>query len=95
MVDAERQRLVLYKYPRAEHPYNDLVATNRSRGKHDPEYELLDTGVFDGDRYFDVEVEYAKATAADISPSHSCRCCSGGDRPVSASAPRSVNRGAD
>jgi hypothetical protein len=78
MVDAERQRLVLYKYPQAEPPYNDLVATNRSRGKHDPEYELLDTGVFDGDRYFDVEVEYAKATPDDISPSHSCRCCSGG-----------------
>jgi len=69
---------MLYKYPQAEYPYNDLVATNRSRGKQDPEYELLDTGVFDGDRYFDVEVEYAKGTPDDISPSHSCRCCSGG-----------------
>jgi hypothetical protein len=36
---------MLYKYPQAEYPYNDVVATNRSRGKHDPEYELLDTGV--------------------------------------------------
>ena len=57
---------MLYKYPQAEYPYNDLVATNRSRGKQDPEYELLDTGVFEGDRYFDVEVEYAKATPDDI-----------------------------
>ena len=57
---------MLYKYPQAEYPDNDLVATNRSRGKHDPEYELLDTGVFDGDRYFEVEVEYAKATPDDI-----------------------------
>ena len=41
---------MLYKYPHAEFPYNDLVATNRARGKLDPEYELLDTGVFADDR---------------------------------------------
>ena len=57
---------MLYKYPQAEFPYADLVAANRARGKSDPEYELLDTGVFDGDRYFDVVVEYAKATPEDL-----------------------------
>jgi hypothetical protein len=57
---------MLYKYPQTEFPYTDLVATNRSRGRLDPEYELLDTGVFEGDRYFDVEVEYAKASPDDI-----------------------------
>ena len=56
----------LYKYPQAEYPYGDLVATNRRRGRHDFEYELLDTGVFDEDRYFDVFVEYAKASPDDI-----------------------------
>src|SRR5690349_4089417 len=56
----------LYKYPRAEYPYWDLVSTNRQRGKLDPEYELLDTGVFDDDRYFDVVVEYAKAAPDDV-----------------------------
>jgi hypothetical protein len=56
----------LYKYPQAAYPYYDLVATNRSRGRHDFEYELLDTGVFDQDRYFDVFVEYAKAAPEDI-----------------------------
>ena len=56
----------LYKYPQAEYPYNDLVATNRARGQTDFEYELLDTGVFDDDRYFDVVVEYAKASAEDL-----------------------------
>ena len=56
----------LYKYPQRAFPYEDLVATNRSRGKQDYEYELLDTGVFDEDRYFDVEVEYAKAAHDDI-----------------------------
>ncbi len=56
----------LYKYPQAGYPYDDLVATNRSRGKLDFEYELLDTGVFDNDEYFDVEVEYAKAAPEDI-----------------------------
>ncbi len=56
----------LYKYPQAPFPYDDLVATNRRRGREGYEYELLDTGVFDNDRYFDVQVEYAKATPQDI-----------------------------
>jgi hypothetical protein len=55
-----------YKYPQREFPYYDLVATNGRRGKQDMEYELLDTGVFDDDRYFDVVVEYAKASPTDI-----------------------------
>jgi hypothetical protein len=57
---------MLYKYPQAEFPYADLVAVNRARGKSDPEYELLDTGIFDDGRYFDVDVEYAKAAPEDI-----------------------------
>ncbi|PYS84823.1 MAG: glucosidase [Acidobacteria bacterium] len=56
----------LYKYPHAEFPYVRLVEENRRRGKLDPEFELLDTGVFDDDRYFDVFVEYAKADVEDI-----------------------------
>ncbi|MGH7115197.1 MAG: MGH1-like glycoside hydrolase domain-containing protein, partial [Stellaceae bacterium] len=56
----------LYKYPQNPYPYSDLVETNRRRGGSDPEYELLDTGVFDDDRYFDVLVEYAKAAANHI-----------------------------
>jgi hypothetical protein len=52
----------LYKYPQAAYPYSDLVATNRDRGRGKPEYELLDTGIFDQDRYFDIFVEYAKAS---------------------------------
>ena len=56
----------LYKYPQAAYPYDDLVRSNRARGKHEPEYELLDTGVFDGGRYFDVCVEYAKAAPEDV-----------------------------
>src|SRR6201988_2598004 len=56
----------LYKYPQAAFPYADLIARNRQRGRHDLEYELLDTGVFKSDRYFDVFVEYAKESAADI-----------------------------
>src|SRR5262245_3713530 len=50
----------LYKYPQAPYPYNDLVETSSKRTRGDFEYELLDTGVFDDDRYFDVFVEYAK-----------------------------------
>src|SRR5574337_2099540 len=50
----------LYKYPQAEYPYADLVAENGRRGKDQPEYELMDTGVFRENRYFDVFVEYAK-----------------------------------
>jgi hypothetical protein len=56
----------LYKYPQAAYPYADLVRTNRTRGRQDFEYELLDTGAFDQDRYFDVFVEYAKASPEDI-----------------------------
>jgi hypothetical protein len=56
----------LYKYPQAAFPYADLVTTNRSRTRHEMEYELLDTGVFNEDRYFDVFVEYAKAAADDV-----------------------------
>ncbi len=56
----------LYKYPQAEFPYDDLIEQNRSRDRHDFEYELLDTGVFDDDRYFDVFVEYAKAGTDDL-----------------------------
>jgi len=56
----------LYKYPQAEFPYARLVEENRRRGRDQPEFELLDTGVFDGNRYFDVLVEYAKADVEDI-----------------------------
>ena len=56
----------LYKYPQAAYPYSDLVETNRRRSKNDLEYELLDTGVFNEDRYFDVFVEYAKDGPEDI-----------------------------
>ena len=56
----------LYKYPQREFPYRDLVETNRGRSREEFEYELLDTGVFDDDRYFDVFVEYAKAGPEDI-----------------------------
>ena len=57
---------MLYKYPQAAFPYDDLLAVNAERGLHDREYKLIDTGVFDGDRYFDVEIEYAKADVDDI-----------------------------
>ena len=57
---------ILYKYPQREFPYGRLVEENRRRGKDQPEFELLDTGIFDDDRYFDVFVEYAKADAEDI-----------------------------
>jgi Glycosyl hydrolase family 63 C-terminal domain len=56
----------LYKYPQNEFPYRDLINTNRGRGRLDPEYELLDTGIFNEDRYFDVFVEYAKAAPTDV-----------------------------
>jgi len=55
-----------YHYPQAEFPYGDLVAENGRRGKLDPEYELLDTGVFDDDRYWIVDVDYAKADPDDV-----------------------------
>ena len=56
----------LYKYPQAPFPYSQLVDEHRHRGKDQPEFELLDTGVFDQDRYFDVFVEYAKGEVGDI-----------------------------
>ena len=56
----------LYKYPQRAFPYAALVAENRRRGRSDPEYELRDTGSFDEERYFDVQVEYAKAAPEDI-----------------------------
>jgi hypothetical protein len=56
----------LYKYPQSAFPYLDLVETNRRRSRQELEYELIDTGVFEGDRYFDVFVEYAKAAPDDI-----------------------------
>ena len=55
-----------YHYPQAAFPYEDLVTTNRGRSKFEPEYELLDTGVFDDDRYWIVEVHYAKASPTDV-----------------------------
>jgi Glycosyl hydrolase family 63 C-terminal domain len=56
----------LYKYPQAEFPYARLVDENRRRDKQQPEFELMDTGVFEDDRYFDVVVEYAKAGVDDL-----------------------------
>jgi hypothetical protein len=56
----------LYKYPQRAYPYDDLLRTNRQRNHCEHEYELLDTGSFDDDRYFDVFVEYAKASAEDL-----------------------------
>jgi len=56
----------LYKYPQNEFPYNDLILTNKLRSKLEPEYEILDTGVFDNDEYFDIKITYAKHNATDI-----------------------------
>jgi len=56
----------LFKYPHRSYPYDDLVRTNRQRSRLEFEFELLDTGVFDDDRYFDVFVEYAKGTPEDV-----------------------------
>ena len=56
----------LYKYPQAPFPYDDLVKTNHARDRKEMEYELMDTGVFDEDRYFDVFVEYAKESPEDL-----------------------------
>ncbi len=57
---------MLYKYPQREFPYAELIQRNQQRGKQDLEFELLDTGIFDDDRYFDCFVEYAKASPNDI-----------------------------
>src|SRR5262249_40752075 len=56
----------LYKYPQAEFPYARLLEENHRRSRNEPEFELLDTGIFDTGRYFDVIVEYAKAGPEDI-----------------------------
>ena len=56
----------LYKYPQAEYPYGWLVEENRRRSRHDPAFTLLDTGVFNDGRYFDVEVRYAKASPEEM-----------------------------
>src|ERR1700753_1490700 len=57
---------MLYKYPQGEYPYAWLVNENKRRGRNDPEFELIDTGLFEQDAYFDVFVEYAKNAADDI-----------------------------
>ena len=57
---------MLYKYPQAEFPYDLLVQENARRDRRQPEFEIIDTGIFDADRYFDVDIEYAKAGADDI-----------------------------
>ena len=57
---------MLYKYPQAAFPYQRLIDENGRRSKHDPEFELIDTGLFDDDRYFDIDIEYAKADVDDI-----------------------------
>jgi hypothetical protein len=71
----------LYKYPQAEFPYARLYGENRRRTRMDPEFELIDTGIFDQDRYFDIYIEYAKASLDDIliritvinrGPEHAC-----------------------
>ncbi|OGE25034.1 MAG: glucosidase [Candidatus Dadabacteria bacterium RIFCSPHIGHO2_12_FULL_53_21] len=56
----------LYKYPQEAFPYSKLVDENKRRGKHDLEYELIDTGVFDDNRYFDILIEYSKASSDDV-----------------------------
>jgi hypothetical protein len=56
----------LYKYPQAAYPYDQIVAVNRQRSRNELEYELIDTGVFDQDRYFDVFIEYCKASPEDV-----------------------------
>ncbi len=56
----------LYKYPQQEFPYEKIIEENRNRSKTEPEYELLDTGVFDSDEYFDVKITYAKQSSTDI-----------------------------
>ena len=57
---------MLYKYPQQEFPYAWLVDENKRRGKLDPEFELVDTGIFQENKYFDVFIEYAKADTDDL-----------------------------
>src|SRR5690242_19697481 len=59
-------QMALYKYPQQEFPYNQLVDENRKRDKHEPEFEITDTGVFHENRYFDIIIEYAKSSPNDI-----------------------------
>jgi len=56
----------LYKYPQKEFPYEDIKVQNRTRSKNEPEYEILDTGIFNNNEYFDVTVTYAKQDSQDI-----------------------------
>ena len=92
---------MLYKYPQGEYPYRRLLEENRQRGMQQPEYELIDTGVFDEDRYFDVFVEYAQGEPDDIlmrigvtnrgpQSARRCTCCrsSGSATPGAGSAMR-------
>ena len=65
-VPSHAYQRMLYKYPQAPFPYGQLVGMNAARTRHEMEYELLDTGVFDDSRYFDIEVEHAKAAADDL-----------------------------
>ena len=60
----------LYKYPQAEFPYGHLIEENRRRSRRDPEFELVDTGIFDDDRYFDIFIEYAKSRRQRYSDPH-------------------------
>ena len=71
----------LYKYPQAEYPYVRLIEENRRRAGQGPEFELTDTGIFDEDRYFDIEIEYAKGGFARTSASGSRRRTAGPTRP--------------
>ena len=64
---------MLYKYPQAEYPYQRLIDENRRRSKQEMEYELVDTGIFDEGRYFDVVLEYAKAESEDLLDPHQCQ----------------------
>ncbi len=57
---------MLYKYPQGEFPYDSLIQENAARDRGHPEFEIIDTGIFDADRYFDVDIEYAKADVDDI-----------------------------
>jgi hypothetical protein len=56
----------LYKYPQEEYPYQELLQNNQNKSKTDPEYEILDTGIFDNDAYFDINIKYAKISTTDI-----------------------------
>ncbi|WP_018616504.1 MGH1-like glycoside hydrolase domain-containing protein [Segetibacter koreensis] len=56
----------LYKYPQGAYPYEDIIEKNSSRSPHEPEYEILDTGIFNDNKYFDVFIEYAKENSEDI-----------------------------